>query len=49
MRRTDFFALLCAIWLTGGAAASHPVTKLVFLGLGIFYLILQITTVKNDD
>jgi hypothetical protein len=49
MRMTYFYALQCSIWIVGSAAASNPVTKMVFLGLGICYLIAQIATAKNDD
>jgi hypothetical protein len=49
MRKTEFFALQCSIWIVGSAAATNPVTKYVFLALGIIYLLLQITTAKNND
>jgi hypothetical protein len=48
MRMTHYFSLQCSIFLVGSVAATNPVTKIVFLGLAVIYLILQITTVKSD-
>lgn len=49
MSKAEFFALQCSIFIVGSAAANHLASKVVFLLLGIGYLVMQIGAARNGE
>jgi len=49
MKMYQFYALQCSIFLVGSFASSVPLTKIVCLGIALFYLICQVMSIRDAD